>query len=383
MNNPSELISTPDALKPGTTWLETAWAWTSEEELVNHESRTRLCGAALLPFAGAEPDWDGFIRSLGWMYQAAQPYGVEFVPVLNADTGYIFDLTNDLYKEVLNRFRAAFPGQKFIAGVTARGAEKDQEFDPQRYLPLLEITQGFSNCEVMIMTSRHLSALDAEPCRDAYYRIAEYLTHPGIVHALEPAFVPWARPFGPWLLHQLAIHPKFVGGKISTLDEPHFLYWAAMCRSLKLDFAPHSGDDFGIATAIKMGLPLLIGAAVTGAPLICAAKDMWLNDTVIEKRFKTGAGKFDTRVYKLLEVLQSMEDQVFRLDHRGSASAYKHSTAHFLHNLGLVAAPDTHPNCRDRRDSGEGDRMKEAAIRVERIARKLQIEGFERASLLS
>ncbi|MDB6129056.1 MAG: hypothetical protein JWM04_163, partial [Verrucomicrobiales bacterium] len=197
------------------------------------------------------------------------------------------------------------------------------------------------------------------------------------------AFVPWARPFGPWLLHQLAIHPKFVGGKISTLDEPHFLYWAAMCRSLKLDFAPHSGDDFGIATAIKMGLPLLIGAAVTGAPLICAAKDMWLNDTVIEKRFKTGTGKFDTRVYKLLEVLQSLEDQVFRLDHRGSASAYKHSTAHFLHNLGLVAAPDTHPNCRDRRDSGEGDRMKEAAIRVERIARKLQIEGFERASLLS
>ena len=31
--------------------------------------------------------------------------------------------------------------------------------------------------------------------RDAYYEIAEWLIRPGIVHALEPAFVPWARPF--------------------------------------------------------------------------------------------------------------------------------------------------------------------------------------------
>ena len=78
---------------------------------------------------------------------------------------------------------------------------------------------------------------------------------PALVHALEPAFVPWAKPFGPWLLWHLAQHPKFVGGKISTLDEPHFLYWAAMCKDLKLDFAPHSGDDFGICTAIRLGLP--------------------------------------------------------------------------------------------------------------------------------
>ena len=111
------------------------------------------------------------------------------------------------------------------------------------------------------MTSKWLNTLDPERRRDGYYQIAEWLIRPGIVHALEPAFVPWATPYEPWLLHQLAIHPKFVGGKVSTLDEPHFLYWAAMCKDLKLDFAPHSGDDYGIATAIKTGLPLLIGAA--------------------------------------------------------------------------------------------------------------------------
>ena len=105
------------------------------------------------------------------------------------------------------------------------------------------------------MTSQALNALDPERRRDAYFKIAEKIEVPALVHALEPAFVPWATPFDPWLLHQLAGHEKFVGGKISTLDEPHFLYWASMCRDLGLDFVPHSGDDFGIASAIRMGLP--------------------------------------------------------------------------------------------------------------------------------
>ncbi|MEI6713652.1 MAG: hypothetical protein WCO60_07860 [Verrucomicrobiota bacterium] len=376
MNPLTNLINNPADLTPQTTWQETAWAWVGEEALVDHQTRSRLCGAALLPFNGGQPDWAGFVGSLTWMYAAAERYGVEFIPVLNADTGYIFDLDNALYAEVLHRFRSAFPGRKFIAGITARGAEHDDTFKTERYLPLLDLVQVHANCEVMIMTSRHLSALAPEARRDAYYEIAEHLTHPGIVHALEPAFVPWATTFEPWLLHQLALHPKFVGGKISTLDEPHFLYWAAMCRDLKLDFSPHSGDDFGISTAIKLGLPLLIGASVSSAPLICAAKDMWLLDSVPEKRLKTGTGRFDTRVYKLMEAMQSLEDQVFRLDERNSASPYKHSTAHVLKELGLLEAPETHPKCTDRRGSDEAQRMQEALRRPRRVAQKLGIPGL-------
>ncbi|MEN9676298.1 MAG: hypothetical protein RIS76_2194, partial [Verrucomicrobiota bacterium] len=178
-------------------------------------------------------------------------------------------------------------------------------------------------------------------------------------------------PFDPWLLYQLAQHPKFVGGKISTLDEPHVLYWAAMCRDLGLEFAPHSGDDFGIATAIKLGLPLLIGAAVSGAPLICAAKDMWLQDDAPQKKFRTGTGRFDTRVYKVFEAFQSLEDQVFRLDANMSAAAYKHSTAHVLHELGLIAAPEAHPTCRDLRGANEAERMQEALRRPLRMMERL------------
>ncbi|MEI6723761.1 MAG: hypothetical protein WCO67_23615, partial [Betaproteobacteria bacterium] len=334
------LISKPEDLTPQTAWAETKWAWTSEEELVDHTTKARLCAAALLPFRDRQPDWEGFAASIRWMLAAADHYGVELVTVLNADTGYIFDLDDALYAEVLRRFRAEFPKAKFIAGITARGAEKDAAFKAERYRPLLDIVQEHENCEVMIMTSRWLNALDPERRRDGYFEIAEWLVRPGIVHALEPAFVQWATPYEPWLLWQLAQHPKFVGGKISTLDEPHFLWWAAMCRDLGLDFAPHSGDDFGIATAIKLGLPLLIGAAVSAAPLICAAKDMWLADAASAKKYPTGTGRFDTGVYKLFESFQSLEDQVFRLDGKMSASAYKHSTAHVLHELGIIASPE-------------------------------------------
>lgn len=371
-----ELISDPRDLTPQTTWQQTKWAWVGEEEIVDHTTKARLCAAALLPFRDGQPDWAGFAASIRWMQAAADRYGVELVIVLNADTGYIFDLDDAMYSEVLRRFRAEFPATKFIAGVTARGAESDTSFKAERYRKLIDIVQEHENCEVMLMTSRWLNALDPERRRDAYYEIADWLIRPGIVHALEPAFVPWATPYEPWLLWQLAQHPKFVGGKISTLDEPHFLYWAAMCKDLRLDFAPHSGDDFGIATAIKVGLPLLIGAAVSGAPLICAAKDMWLNDDVPGKKFSTGTGRFDTRVYKLFEAFQSLEDQVFRLDARMSASPYKHSTAHVLHTLGLIASPESHPACKDLRGADEALRMEEALRRAKRMAEKLGIPGF-------
>jgi dihydrodipicolinate synthase/N-acetylneuraminate lyase len=373
-----ELISNPADLKPSTTWQETVWAYTAEEELVDHSSKARLCVATLLPFKDKQPDWEGFTRSVRWMQQCGDYYGVEMVFVLNADTGYIFDLSNEMYAEVLKRFRAEFPTTKFIAGVTARGAEKDTGFKAERYWPLLDIAQSHENCEVMIMTSRWLNQLEPEARRDAYFEIAEHITHPAIAHALEPSFVPWATPYEPWLLHEIANHPKYVGGKISTLDEPHFLYWAAMCKSLKLPFAPHSGDDYGIPTAIRLGLPLLIGAGVSACPLICAARDMWLLDSVADKKFKTGTGRFDTRVYKLFEAFQSFEDLVFRLDDRMSASPYKHSTAHVLHHLGLIDAPESHPDCKDLRGADEALRMEEAMRRPLRVAKRLGIPGFEK-----
>ncbi len=360
------MISDPADLKPNTPWSETVWAQATEESLADHDTRARLCVATLLPFQNGQPDWEGFERSIRWMIECGDAAGVQMAFVLNADTGYIFNLSLKLYAEVIQRFRASFPDQTIICGVTAVGAQGDA-FDPSWYHPHLDIVQTHTNVEAMLMTSQQLNALGPERRRDAYFAIAEHITVPALVHALEPAFVPWATPYDPWLLHQLAQHEKFVGGKISTLDEPHFLYWAAMCRDVGLDFTPHSGDDFGIASAIKMGLPLLIGAGVSACPLICQAKKLWLTEN------------YDPRVYKLFEAFQSLEDAVFRLDDKGSAAAYKHSTAVVLQLLGLITSSEVHPDCPDIRPGDEHVRMKEALARPLRIAERLGIEGFKLA----
>ena len=330
---------------------------------MNDQSNPRLCVAALLPFKDGQPDWGSFERMLQWMVKCADHFGVEITFVLNADTGYVFNLSMELYEEVINRFRSLYPDASFISGVTAVGASSTA-FDASCYHPHLEIAQAHRPCEVMIMTSQALNALAPENRRDAYFEIAEKIEVPALVHALEPAFVPWATPFDPWLLHQLAGHEKFVGGKISTLDEPHFLYWASMCRDLGLDFVPHSGDDFGIASAIRMGLPLLIGAGVSACPLICAAKKYWRKDD------------FDSRIYKLFEAIQSLEDSVFRLDDKGSAAGYKHSTAEILQMLGVIDSAEIHPECPDLRAGNERARMQEALIRPLRIAERMNIPFY-------
>ncbi|MEM7146079.1 MAG: hypothetical protein AAF591_13155 [Verrucomicrobiota bacterium] len=350
------MISDPAELQPHTHWADTTWAHTPENSLVDHQRKTRLCPATLLPFKDQKPDWAGFKNSIRWMLDSARDFDTEITFVLNADTGYIFQLDLALYREVITRFRAAFPNTPIICGITSTDGS---------YLPQLEIAQSFDSVEVMLMTSPELESHDTESRRDAYFEILEHVRVPAIVHALEPAFVPWATPFSPWLLHELANHPKVAGGKISTLDEPHFLYWAAMTKDLDLPFSPHCGDDYGIATAIRCGLPLLIGAGVSACPLICAAKHLWLEPN------------FDPRVYKLFEAIQSLEDTVFRLDPTGSAAAYKHSTAVCLQLLGIIAADEIHPACPDRRPENEPDRMREALQRPLRIAERLNISRFD------
>lgn len=357
------MIQKAEELQPDTQWSETVWAHSREEDLMNDQSNPRLCVAALLPFKDGQPDWGSFERMLQWMMKCADHFGVEITFVLNADTGYVFNLSMELYEEVIKRFRSLYPDASFISGVTAVGASSTA-FDASCYHPHLEIAQAHRPCEVMIMTSQALNALAPEKRRDAYFEIAEKIEVPALVHALEPAFVPWATPFDPWLLHQLAGHEKFVGGKISTLDEPHFLYWASMCRDLGLDFVPHSGDDFGIASAIRMGLPLLIGAGVSACPLICAAKKYWRKDD------------FDSRIYKLFEAIQSLEDSVFRLDDKGSAAGYKHSTAEILQMLGVIDSAEIHPECPDLRAGNERARMQEALIRPLRIAERMNIPFY-------
>ena len=175
------MIDTLNDLKPETPWSETVWAHTSEESLTDHETEARLCVATLLPFSDGKPDWEGFVRSVRWMISCGDHYGIELVFVLNADTGFIFQLSPDLYREVIARFRGEFPDQRIICGVTATGASGDS-FSAEWYFPQLDVVQEYEDAEAMIMTSRQLNQLGPEARRDAYFEIAEHITIPAIVH---------------------------------------------------------------------------------------------------------------------------------------------------------------------------------------------------------
>ena len=148
---------------------------------MDSSSKPRLCVAALLPFTRGKPDWKSFERMLAWMSNCADYYGIELVFVLNADTGYVFNLSKELYQEVIFRFRSLYPNRKFICGVTAVEASPF-DFRASCYHAHLEISQTFEPCEVMIMTSQALDALSPERRRDAYYEIAENIVVPALVH---------------------------------------------------------------------------------------------------------------------------------------------------------------------------------------------------------
>ena len=58
--------------------------------------------------------------------------------------------------------------------------------------------------------------------------------------------------------------------------------------------------------------------------------------------------------------MPSFRNNVTTKDAKMSASAYKHSTAHVLHELGIIASPEAHPACKDLRGADEAARMTEA-----------------------
>jgi len=162
------MIQKAEELQPDTQWSETVWAHSREEDLMNDQSNPRLCVAALLPFKDGQPDWGSFERMLHWMMKCADHFGVEITFVLNADTGYVFNLSNELYEEVIIRFRSLYPDASFISGVTAVGASST-EFEASCYHPHLEIAQAHRPCEVMIMTSQALNALDSRETKGCLF----------------------------------------------------------------------------------------------------------------------------------------------------------------------------------------------------------------------
>jgi len=55
---------------------------------VDHQTKGRLCAAALLPFQDPRPDWEGFAASIRGMQAAAAYWGVKLIAELSAETSF-------------------------------------------------------------------------------------------------------------------------------------------------------------------------------------------------------------------------------------------------------------------------------------------------------
>ena len=137
-----------------------------------------------------------------------------------------------------------------------------------------------------------------------------------------------------------------------------------------------------LALAVEHGVATIafpaISCGVYGYPVESAARIALREVSLHQPLFAKQRGEWpDRMIFSHQRGRVSVRTQQFRLDEKGSAAAYKHSTATVLKILGLIDSDEIHPDCADSRGEGEETRMREALIRPARIAERLGIPGFE------
>jgi 4-hydroxy-tetrahydrodipicolinate synthase len=138
--------------------------------------------------------------------------------------------------------------------------------------------------------------------------------------------------------------PQIRGLKHSSLDRITELARLALRDQCRPEFRIYTGNDLGI-DMIEYGSDYLLGLA-TFAPEKFAERD---------RLWETG----DSAYYPLADALQYLGNVAFRYP----IPAYKHSAALFLHLIGRIPSPKTHPN-NERRSAWEVEMLMDCARRL-------------------
>jgi dihydrodipicolinate synthase/N-acetylneuraminate lyase len=204
----------------------------------------------------------------------------------------------------------------------------------------------------MLMQCKALTDLEGDALVAAYGTLTALLPHPVIIHELPRVFAPaFGRLYTPYEYAHLMKLRNVVGGKVSSLYEPGYLWRQAMARDLGLP-APFSGDDYAVGEAMRCGGNLLLGAGCVVPGLYRALIEMWTSG--------------DNRFHKLLNAVQALANVQFRADRNNYVGAYKHSTACLLKLLEVIPSAGVPPGCADcdRRPADEEERMNEALAQL-------------------
>ena len=276
--------------------------------------------AALLPF---EPG--GRIAVPAFQNHLIATHAAGLVNAVNMDTGYVNSLSMENRKDVLKWAREALGrGITFVAGVYIEGSSGDIV---TLYRQQIDTILSYAARPILFQTSR-LAGQSGMALAETYQAICRGYENI-LVFELSPKFA----ANGEILSHEsflgLMDIPEITGMKHSSLDRVIELERLALRDQHRPDFRIYTGNDLGI-DMIEYGSDYLLGLA-TFAPEKFAERD---------RLWEAGESSY----YALSDALQYLGNVAFR----EPIPAYKHSAAVFLHLMGRIPSPRTHPQSPNR-----------------------------------
>lgn len=288
--------------------------------------RRKILGisAVLLPFKdNGDIDWYGFIRHVRRTREAG------LMPAINMDTGFGPLLSLAERYEILLRTKYELCGERFAAGVVVVD-QPGTVFQFDAYAGQMDVITEAGGIPV-VCQSYGLTALADEELVQAYQQLGEIVPQ-FIAFELGKMFAPFGSIYSLEVYAELLKIGTCMGAKHSSLSRELEWQRLQLRDQMRPDFHLFTGNDLAI-DMVMYGSDYLLGLS-TFAPQVFAKRDAYW-------------AAADSKFYELNDVLQYLGHFAFR----APVPAYKHSAAQFLHLLGWIGSPRTHPQCPTRPES--------------------------------
>ncbi|MCS6775984.1 MAG: dihydrodipicolinate synthase family protein [Chloroherpetonaceae bacterium] len=310
---------------------------TIEDCLSRIRPRRRITGiaATLLPF-----DAHGRIAEEAFVAHLRHTHVQGLYNAVNMDTGYVQLLDDAQKQRVLELTRDALgPGVPFFAGACMEGREGDIV---SLYRREIERIERYGGTPVLFQTAR-MHALPPVEKAHLYQQLCAGSTRV-LAFELGRMFAPGGEIWDEETFLRLLEIPQIVGAKHSSLDRNTELRRLALRDRYRPEFAIYTGNDLAIDMVIY-GSDYLLGLA-TFCPEKFAERDaLWHSG--------------DPGFFLLNDALQHLGNVAFR----APVPAYRHSAAIFLHRLGRIPTPATHPHS-PARPSWEAELLTDCMARL-------------------
>jgi 4-hydroxy-tetrahydrodipicolinate synthase len=312
--------------------------WMKVEDFIGRvQPRRKVQGiaAALLPF-----DNDGRIAVDAFQKNLQATHCAGLKVAVNMDTGYVNLLSEEEKANVLDWTREALgDGVPFVAGAYIEGLQGDLVSLYRREIDRIVEMGG---TPILFQPSRLKGSASREKV-ETFKKVCKGYSEV-LGFELSPVFAPNGEIVDEECFLGLMGIEELKGLKHSSLNRQTELRRIALRDSSRPEFRIYTGNDLGI-NMIEYGSDYLLGLAAF-APEKFADRD---------RRWETG----DPAYYELSDALQYLGNVAFR----PPVPAYKHSAAIFLHLLGLIPSPDTHP-LSPRRPEWEAELLRDCLIRL-------------------